>query len=40
MEAEVDALTVSVEVAGVPLEGVTGPGMLADTPLGADPIQE
>lgn len=38
---EVDvALTVSVEVAGVPVEGVTGLDKLAETPDGADPTQE
>lgn len=35
-----DALTVSVEVAGVDGVGVTGPGRLAETPDGADPIHE
>lgn len=35
-----DALTVSVEVAGVPGVGVTGPGRLTEIPDGAEPIQE
>jgi hypothetical protein len=35
-----DALTVSVEVAGVAGVGVTGPGRLTETPDGDDPIHE
>jgi hypothetical protein len=35
-----DALTVSMEVAGVPGVGVTGPGRLTEMPDGAEPIQE
>jgi len=31
-----DALTESIEVAGVPVDGVTGPGRLIETPDGAD----
>jgi len=37
--ADGDALTVRVEVAGVPI-GVTGPGRLMETPDGADPNHE
>lgn len=40
VEAEDEALAVSIEVAGVPDVGVTGPGRLTDTPEGADPNQE
>ncbi len=40
VDDEDDALTVSVEVAGVPDVGVTGPGRLIETPDGADPVQE
>jgi len=40
VEAEEDALTVSVEVADEPEGGVTGPGKLTETPEGAVPIQE
>ncbi len=36
VDDEDDALTVSVEVAGVPVEGVTGPGRLIETPDGAE----
>lgn len=36
VDDEEDALTVSVEVAGVPGDGVTGPGRLIETPDGAD----
>ena len=40
VDDEDEAVSESVEVAGVPLEGVTGPGRLAVTPLGAEPVQE
>jgi hypothetical protein len=40
VDDEAVALTMSVEVAGVPVEGVTGLGKLAETPDGADPTQE
>jgi hypothetical protein len=40
VEAEAVALAVSVEVAGVPLDGVIGPGRLIETPVGAVPSQE
>ena len=40
VEAEEDALTVSVEVAVEPEGGVIGPGRVIETPLGADPSQE
>jgi hypothetical protein len=36
VDAEDEALAVSVEVAGVPGAGVTGPGRLIVTPVGAD----
>ena len=40
VEDDDDALAWSMEVAGVPDVGVTGPGRLTDTPEGADPNQE
>jgi len=40
VEAEEDALTVSVEVAVEPEGGVIGPGRVIETPLGAEPTQE
>jgi len=36
IEADVEALAVRFEVAGVPGEGVTGPGRLIETPVGAE----
>jgi len=36
VDDEDDALTESIEVAGVPVDGVTGPGRLIETPAGAD----
>jgi len=40
VEDEEDALIVRVDVAGVPVDGVTGPGRAAVAPLGAEPTQE
>ena len=40
VEAEEDALTVSVDVAVEPDGGVIGPGRVIETPVGAEPSQE
>jgi hypothetical protein len=40
VEAEEDALAVSVEVAVEPEGGVIGPGRVIETPLGAEPSHE